>query len=288
MGKEIASEFNIGYIAPGEVGAFGSLMLPEVRSRLEKGEPILALGVTSGKTAIAVVCGQVIDESIFDILSFYVAPDYRRQGAATLMMDTLISVLPEQIAIVTVDFVSMIMEDRTLDRFLGKYDGFTKSNSVLGIYETNLKGIMDSDPVKNGRFSSGAVSFSKLSDAELTELETFAATNVLERPEEGFKSPDIFSECSILLREGKEIVGYLVADDSMGGMFTISALYYEDNDMDLLTELLCAFTDAACRNKHSKSMTIYIPAASYELGEVLSQMLPGAKNLSHSYEYMLV
>ncbi|MBO6216013.1 MAG: GNAT family N-acetyltransferase, partial [Lachnospiraceae bacterium] len=99
-------ELKVGYIEPKEPGVFATLILPEVREAMKAGATITALGVSCGSTAIGAVCAVVSHTDTLEILSLYVAPKYRRMGAATLMMDTFHSFLPEAINRISIDYVA--------------------------------------------------------------------------------------------------------------------------------------------------------------------------------------
>ncbi len=196
--------FEIGYLDPQDLGAFSPLILADTKKQMQSKEPYFALGLTMDNTAVGALCGKAVDPITFDVQSLFVAPSYRHMGGANLLMGTLLSLLPDQISVITVDYVADDHEKKALDGFLAGW-GALKSDNPLGLYRTTGKEMMESQFVKGGAASKSARTFSSLSADELKQLEVFASENALEKLQEGFDGEGIDREHSICLIEDDRI-----------------------------------------------------------------------------------
>ncbi len=85
--------WEVGLIEADTLSVYGNLLTKEVVTAMQNDEPYIALGVEKDGMACGAVAGQLEDEDLFQIESLYVAPEARRQGAATILLDTLMKEL---------------------------------------------------------------------------------------------------------------------------------------------------------------------------------------------------
>lgn len=85
---------HVGSVVDAHASAFGPLLLPEVQAGLAEGEPFVVLGLVEGEIACGALAGLWL-EGAFQILSFYVAPEYRRKSGGRLLIETLVTALTQ-------------------------------------------------------------------------------------------------------------------------------------------------------------------------------------------------
>ncbi|MFI3312298.1 MAG: GNAT family N-acetyltransferase [Eubacteriales bacterium] len=85
---------NVGTVIDAHTSAFGTLLLPQVQTRLEEGEPLTVLGLVEEEIACGALAGLWLDEA-FQILSLYIAPEHRRKGGGRLLIKTLVTALTQ-------------------------------------------------------------------------------------------------------------------------------------------------------------------------------------------------
>ncbi|MCD8325687.1 MAG: GNAT family N-acetyltransferase [Lachnospiraceae bacterium] len=134
---------NVGVIPVGNPGVFCSLLLPEAADALAAGEPLTALGLIQEEDELAVgaVAGYLIEENTSQIISLYVAPDYRRQGAGRLLMETLTGLLDEIQTGIRIDFTVTRKEHEDLEAFLKALGFQDDTNNDENIYLASLESL---------------------------------------------------------------------------------------------------------------------------------------------------
>lgn len=277
-------EYSIGYIKPGEPGVFADLLLPEAGDRLKKGEKIPALGATTGELAVGAVCGQISEDgSVFEILSLFVASDYRRNGIGTALMEGIRDLCPDTVQTIRVEYSDYLRTD--LSRFLQAW-GAVPIEGYTGIFYTTLGKLSRAFFLKNANEDYRVKSFRQMGTDALKKLKVFASDNYTDRPEEGFLGEGVSREHSLCSFDNKgRFTGYIVLDDSMNGSMTVSAVFYQDR-IEVFLELLGGLVDNLYTGK-TAGMNLYFPAANEEYGRLLTQVLPDWKNLENCYEYYL-
>ena len=84
----------LGYISEDSLPVFQSLLLPVAAEAIKNGEPLTALGVSEDGCACGALAGFLRDND-FQIVSLYVAPDWRRKGGGDMLFDALEGLLRE-------------------------------------------------------------------------------------------------------------------------------------------------------------------------------------------------
>ena len=277
-------EYSIGYIKPGNPGVFADLLLPEAGERLKNGEKIPALGATIGDLAVGAVCGQISEDgSVFEVLSLFVAFDYRRKGIATALMDEIKGLCPDTVMTIRAEYSDYMRTD--LSRFFTAWGAVAVDNHT-GIFYTTLGKLSRAFFLKNANEDYQVVSFREMGTAALKKLTVFASDKYTDRPEEGFLGEGVSKEHSFCSYDKKgKITGYIVLDDSINGSMTVSAVFYQ-NKTEVFLELLGGLVDNLYTGR-TAGMNLYFPAADETYGRLLKQILPGWKNLENCYEYYL-
>ena len=118
----------LGYTTSEHLPHFASLMLPEAVQALERGEPLVALGLTEQTVACGALAGY-LEGSRFQIISLFVAPDYRRRGGGRLLVETLLELLADngQAAGVELSYTDTAPDHQSLAPFLEAL-GFCQEN----------------------------------------------------------------------------------------------------------------------------------------------------------------
>lgn len=128
----------VGQITVENITFFESFLLPQAAMNFRSGTDGLFLGLMWKKTAVGALAG-TIEQDTFVIDSFYVAPEYRRKGGATVLMDKLCDLLKKQVFVITADLVMTGDEQSGMDGFLSRY-GFRQDFERMGkTYQTTLQ-----------------------------------------------------------------------------------------------------------------------------------------------------
>lgn len=226
----------IGYISQGDPGIFRSLMLPEVADAMVAGETFAALAVTIDDIAVGTVVGQ-ISSSCLEVLSLYVAPEYRRRTVGTLLMETLMDISKELAYSVEISFTVTEDEHNSLHPFL-KYLGFKKEEDYgEGIYMSTVGDVvLGIDTSYSARKT--CVSFAELDDYILSAATKTVIHSYEQIPEGGLESDTIDRDVSVAILKNGVIASYIAIDTSWTDGLIFSAIRVDHTNTKELMSLL--------------------------------------------------
>ena len=114
-------------IDPEDIGAYESLLIPEVQKELEARSSAVILGVEQGETALGTLAGfleQDDEGKYYFLLSWlFVAPDYRNMGLGSMLFEALVTLLKdgaEQARYIVCAFTTEDEETEQLYTFLSE------------------------------------------------------------------------------------------------------------------------------------------------------------------------
>ncbi|MCR5237259.1 MAG: GNAT family N-acetyltransferase [Lachnospiraceae bacterium] len=231
----------------------------EVFDALKKGLPLTAFVAVKDSEAIGAVAG-AIDGHIFEIWSIYVDPQYRRQGAGTVLIkaleELLESVTEDKTAVagmpIRVRYTSLTEDNRALRPFFLKL-GFVEDPIPHPMYYVGyLDDIKSRDKISSRSLTrvSGIVPFSQTEDKLLKLASNVSAQQGYPMPEGGLLSGSVNRELSFcIVREGK-IGAYVTVEEIDEDLVEVSALWSGlENPMELLSMLIILID--ALRKKYS-------------------------------------
>lgn len=271
----------IGYIPAGEPGIFRSLLLPEVAERMEDGEAISALAVTIHELAVGAIAG-VVTGSRMEILSLYVAPEYRRQGVGTLLVETMLTLARESSYGVEISFTVTEEEHEVLRLFLETLEFKKEEDYGEAIYLTTV-GELSNKILKNNTKTNAGVSFFELGTHVLSST-TKQAIHLHEQiPEGGLEAKTVDRDLSVAIIKNEEVVAYIVIDHSWSDGLCLSAISTREIQPKEFMELFCTVI-ARMQLKYSSETKIILPLIKSE-SVSLFQALLGEKMEQISFTY---
>ncbi len=231
----------------------------EVFDALNKGLPLTAFVAVKDSEAMGAVAG-AIDGHIFEIWSIYVDPQYRRQGAGTVLINALEelleSVTEDKTAVagmpIRVRYTSLTEDNRALRPFFLKL-GFVEDPIPHPMYYVGfLDDIKSRDKISSRSLTrvSGIVPFSQTEDKLLRLASNVSAQQGYPMPEGGLLSGSVNRELSFcIVREGK-IGAYVTLEEIDEDLVEVSALWSGlENPVELLSMLIILID--ALRKKYS-------------------------------------
>ncbi len=231
----------------------------EVFDALNKGLPLTAFVAVKDSEAMGAVAG-AIDGHIFEIWSIYVDPQYRRQGAGTVLINALEelleSVTEDKTAVagmpIRVRYTSLTEDNRALRPFFLKL-GFVEDPIPHPMYYVGyLDDLKSRDKISSRSLTrvSGIVPFSQTEDKLLRLASNVSAQQGYPMPEGGLLSGSVNRELSFcIVREGK-IGAYVTLEEIDEDLVEVSALWSGlENPVELLSMLIILID--ALRKKYS-------------------------------------
>ena len=126
------SKFSITQITKKKIDSISHMLAPEIVSAVKEGQPVTALAAVEDDTAVGAL-GGVVDGDTFEIISIYVIPSRRRNGAGTALMKTIFELADEEDLMVRAEYTPMDSEGKTIEPFLNALD-FIKESAVFPVY----------------------------------------------------------------------------------------------------------------------------------------------------------
>ena len=270
----------IGLIVPENLEQFGTLLLPEVRDAIAAGESVTAIGWTVSAVAVGALAG-VAERGWFEVLSFYVAPEYRGQGGGTFLLETMESLLEDLGLSIRISFVSIGSEHDELAGFRG-HRGFAPAEHVgYGMYAVSLVEVAGIHMLKKpGKVKTRA--FAEIDPFMLKRVGKEADVKMLPLPEGGFSSETIDRDASRFCG-GESGFAFIVMEKDEDGALILSVLVNESDNIWKLNALL-ADALAVVVKKYPPETKLYIPIVNETSEKLVRYLLPGAKQTKRTYE----
>ena len=279
---------DLGYISAEQLPLFSLFLVPQVVEAMKCEEPITALGIAKDKVACGALAGY-IDEEYFRIVSLYVAPDYRRQGGATTLLDGLKRILFKysDIEKIVIDYTVTHEEHEMITSFLIAYGFNEESDDGITLYRFPLEKILHS-PLFTSTVgeSDHIMSFSQISDIVLRTAEKTASVQDVPLPEASLTSNEIEKELSHAYIKNGEIEAFVVFDHSYGDMLTLSCAWVDEAHPSILAVLLRKAIQRA-KDLYPADTIIVVQAIHKSSANLILSLVPEAERFSFTYSTRL-
>lgn len=271
-------------LSPKNAAAFYPLLLPESANAQKAGEPLTALGLVKGDTAIGAVAGY-LSEGTFQISSLYVAPDYRRIGGGWLLMNALITLLHGYASDMEISFIISQPEHRFLQIFMEAM-GFQKEPDCgQSIYLTTV-GKIGTAPIFSRIKNTAGIPFSQLNKKLLFKTEEIASSLSAPMPKGGFLADSVDQSISSAVVEKGCIQAYVLFEHTKDGSLILSALWSQSQNPLTLSGLL-RFSANALRQTAPPDTPLILQTVNNTSKTLLQTLLPDAVPISYTYHLSL-
>lgn len=279
-----AKNMKLGYIGKSQLSCFSTLLLPEAAQAIDDEEPITALGITADGVACGALAGYV-QNGCFQIISFYVAPDYRRRGGGSLMLHQLEEFLSENSSIhaIEISFTTAHQDNEALLPFLNTLGFLPENDQGRNIYSFTLEELNESLALRTPVRSSVLIKpFSQLSEDVLRIAQKRCISLDAPLPEQTFLGSDLELELSHALIKDGTVKAYAAVDHSCCGALTLCGLWIEESHAVALYTLL--------KTVITRAQELYPPTTRLALQVVnnaslrlFQGLVPNAKKISFTY-----
>ena len=277
----------LGCIGSEQLAYFSTLLLPDAVEAIERGEPVTAIGIAHEDTACGAMAGYV-ENGCFQVISLYVAPDYRRLGGARLMVSQMEELLKENdIRSIEISFTTVEQENETLVPFLSQMGFMEENDRGRNIYTFTLEQLAGAKAWKPAAMKSLRIRpFSQLSEDVLRAAQKRGIALETPLPECMLTSPQLVRELShALIKDGK-VDAYAVFDYSCCGLLTLCGLWVGDPNPIVLYSLLKTVV-ARAMELYSPETRIALQVVNDQSLQLIRGLVPDAKKVSFTYRHRL-
>lgn len=279
-----AKNMELGYIGKAQLSYFSTLLLPEAAQAIDGEEPITALGITADGVACGALAGYVQD-GCFQIISFYVAPDYRRRGGGSLLLHQLEKFLSENSSIraMEISFTTAHQDNESLFPFLNTSGFLPEDDRGRNIYSFTLEELKESPALRTPASSSVQVKpFSQLSEDVLRAAQKHCISLDAPLPEQTLLGPDLEWKLSHAIIKDGTVKAFAAVDHSCCGVLTLCGLWTEESNPVALYSLI--------KTVLTRAQELYPPTTRLALQIVndaslhlFQGLVPNARKISFTY-----
>ncbi len=280
MAGKKRSAVSIGIVDSASMPLFTDFLGDDVKGVMAEGISVAVIGAVDGDTAVGAISGYVDQEQCFNVLSLYVAPDYRKIGIGKSLLDSVrkaaaaMGDIPVRLA-----FCSGTDEADTLLGFM-KALGYKETDVGERLHRFTVGDFKNKTYFPPKYKDPCLHSFEELSNEEIKRIAVRTAERHRDMPEDGFTSSRVYRDCSFAYVKNGILKGYLVCDDTSGGELTVSAIFAKDKFA--MAGLLRSFA-SAMKARHKASDVIVMPVPTDRFDGLFDTLFPGVVNLEHNY-----
>ena len=274
--------FSTCYVEPDKTGAFESLMMPSVVNRLSKGEQLPIIGLLFENVAIGAIVLRTKGEKT-EIMSLYVAPDYRRQGGGTMLLETADQLAGKLDSRLVARFTVVDKETGILEKTLKAYGLKKRNDKEARTYMATIAECDENEKIKNESHDKKLVFFSQLTDAKLKSHAKLAESKGIYVPKGGFISDRLNRQLSAVFEEKGGIGGFITVENiSYKDGIRITAAYNNDENPLIMLWLLRAVLAKALESFSDKT-PLFIDVTGATADKYVRYLLPEATVVSRTY-----
>ena len=276
----------LGIIADDDMWAFEPLLLPQAVEALHSGEPLTVMGIMQEDTACGALAGYVAN-GCFHVVSLYVAPGYRCQGGASMMVHTMENLLwaEPDIGAMEIEFTTAEADNETLLPFLKTLQFMQEDDGGRNIYTFTLGQLKpvslpkySKDKEREGRIRS----FAQLPEDVLRAAQKRSIALGSPQPEQMLTSPQLERELSYAVVKNGRVEAYAAVDHSCCGALTLCALWIGDTNRMLLNTLLKTVI-AQAQETYPSQTRVAMQAVNDQSLRLIRKLAPQARKVSYTY-----
>ena len=283
MSVEIDPLFSVGYVDTKKPGVFLELITEDTRKRLDNGEGLYIIGLTSEEYAAGALVFERIRDRL-EVLSLYVLPDFRNRGGSKLLLNALEAIASKLDYIVTASFSMVDSETELLEKAFINADFQKREDVDYKTYIVTLAECEDAESLKNVKKNSKIKYFSELTENKLKSYNKQAEEKFAPLPVDGLMSKKVDRELSAVYEENGRIKGYVVIENISykNGIRVAAAYNGSDNPLILMWLLKASLSEA--EKKYDENIPLVIDVVDDTADRFVRYILPEVSEVSRTFD----
>ena len=274
----------IGWIGRETCGIFQTLLLPEAAEALKQGKPLLALGLTEDNVACGAAAGELEGDG-FNVTSFYVAPDYRRRGGGTMLIETLRTLLKEHCSSLEISYTVTLPEHQAIAPFLIAMGFLCRLDYGETIYGLTLGSLENNSFfAREQKIPANVRPFGQVSHTLLREVYQAARAREEAYLPVPLTDPALDSTVSMAVVEDNAVRSFAAVLSRQPGLLEL-AWVQSGRPQDMAPMLSAVY--AAARRSYPPETLLVVQAVNAASAKLLCAMLPEAAPISFTYYFDL-
>ncbi len=267
---------------PEQVEKTTGLLTPEAEAAVKKKLPVTLILAALDNKAAGALAG-AIDKGIFVIESLYVAPEYRRQGVGTALINKLREILLEDDMMIRAEYTKQNEDDELLSVFLRR-TGFKPERIILPMYYISNVGSLDINlrDKEKEKYREMVIPFSKVPDRIIRAASANASREHQPVPEGGLLSADIDRDSSFCVLINGTVKAYIVIEKMRNDMIEIPAIWSALSDPRVMMIMLQEAA-AELKKKYDPDTRTAMIALNSMSDKIIKHLFPNAVPCSYSF-----
>ncbi len=283
MNVEIDPLFSVGYVDTKKPGVFLELVAEDIKERLGSEENLYIIGLTSEEYA----AGALVFERIYDrleVLSLYVAPDFRHRGGSKLLLTALEAIASQLDYIVTASFSMVDDETQLLEEAFINADFQKRKDVDYKTYIVTLADCEEAESLKKIKKNPKIKHFSDITENKLKSYNKQAEEKFAPLPVGGLMAEEVDKEMSALYEENGRIKGYVAIENItyQNGIRVAAAYNGSDNPLILMWLLKSALSVA--EKKYDDNIPLVIDVVDETADRFVRYILPEVTEVSRTFD----
>ncbi len=258
------------------------LVTPEVQAAMDEALPVTVFLAAYGNMAAGAIAGSVTG-GIFDIESVYVAPEYRRKGIGTALIERLRRALLTKEIMIRAEYTLDNKEKESLSTFFRR-NGFSRERIAIPCYYiSSLKDMKneDEDKIKN-KFSGSITPLSEIPVNALKTATAYAKNEGYPLPKGGLLSEKVDRDLSFSVVVNGRVGAYIIVEKDEDGIIEIPALWSRVPDPKIMMAMIKKAV-AASLAKYPPEEKAAMMAISSVSEKIILYLFPKAEAVSYTY-----
>ncbi|MCR4642697.1 MAG: GNAT family N-acetyltransferase [Lachnospiraceae bacterium] len=277
---------NITLIDDNNKEAFQPVLLKEVYPFINSEGEIFAIGLTESGTAIGALAG-VMKNDRFQVLSLFVAPDYRRKGGGHLLVNEALKLIEEDADALEFSFAMTDPDKAALISFLEAEDFRNETIEDRNIYIIPLSDAKRAVSRWKDAMSARSLKivlkhFSECNEHEIYDAEKQAKIQAAPMPKGGFSSEEIDADLSCLIMEKDELKAFCAVDYSVLEMPTIASLWVKSVNPLITGNILADVIKNLCEDFPPEA-EFAVPVINDNSFRLVKKSFPNARGISYHF-----
>ena len=270
------------YVEPDNPGAFEELLLPSVNAKLKKGEMLPIIGLLSQNVAVGAIALNA-KEGRIEILSLYVAPDYRKKGGGRLLLETAELLASRLESKLYARFTVVDEETELLEKALSACGLNLRNDKEARTYMVVLADCEEEENIRNEEHDKNLKFLEGLSPAKLKSLTKLCESKEVYVPKGGFLAEKLDKGLSAVYEEKSGLKGFITVEHiSYKDGIRITAAYNDDSNPMIMMWLLKAVLSKALE-KYDDKTPLLIDVTGETADKYVRYLLPEAEVISRTY-----
>ncbi len=279
------SEIRVFFIDPGDgeaVSKTEGLISSSVFETIKKKIPVTVFLAAYGNMAAGALAGAMYN-GLFEIESIFVAPEFRRKGIGTALIDRLRQSLLMKDIMIRAEYTLENEEKKPLSSFF-RSNGFSRERVKIPCYYLSTIGDLsaEQDERVRNKYEGSIIPFKEAGDSVLKTASAYSKNEGFPLPAGGLLSERVDKDLSFIALSNGRVMAYIAVEKDNGGLILIPALWSKIPDPKVMIAMLKTAAAKAVKKYPPEEQTAMMAISSVS-EKIIRHLFPNSEAASYSF-----